>query len=106
LSQYDLRSWLSRASDAGLLLRLDGADRDLEIGAASQLNYRRDSPQVLLFDDIKGYPPGHRVLTGSMAGPASLGLTLGLGPLGNGELLDRLRGLPTSSRFRPPTRRC
>ncbi|HEY0536408.1 MAG TPA: UbiD family decarboxylase [Actinoplanes sp.] len=109
MSQYDLRAWLSRASDAGLLLRLDGADRDLEIGAASQLNYRRDAPQALLFDDIKGYPTGYRVLTGSMAGPASLGLTLGLGPgLDDAALVTRLRGLPakwlaTAGDFTPVT---
>jgi 4-hydroxy-3-polyprenylbenzoate decarboxylase len=97
VSDFDLRGWLAQARDAGLLATLDGADRDLEIGAASQLNYRRATPQALLFDQITGYSAGHRVLTGSLAGPALLGLALGLGSEhDDASLVEHLRGVPSS----------
>jgi UbiD family decarboxylase len=96
MSTFDLRHWLGQADAAGLLMRVAGADRDLEIGAASQLNYRRATPQALLFDDIKGFDPGLRVLTASLCGPALLGLGLGLGAdNSDAELVAKLRGLPS-----------
>jgi 4-hydroxy-3-polyprenylbenzoate decarboxylase len=96
MSKYDLREWLDRTASAGLLMHIGGAERDLEIGAASQLNYRRATPQALLFDDIPGFPHGTRVLTSSLSGPALLGLGLGLGPdNSDAELVEKLRGMPS-----------
>ncbi|GAA5180932.1 UbiD family decarboxylase [Rugosimonospora acidiphila] len=96
MSRYDLREWLDEADAAGLLTRLAGADRDLEIGAASQLNYRRATPRALLFDDIPGYPRGTRVLTSSLSGPALLGLALNLGAdNSDADLVNTLRGRPS-----------
>jgi UbiD family decarboxylase len=75
----DLRKWLSEAADAGELQPVGDAHWDLEIGALSQVNYRRSSPKALLFDSIKEYRPGLRVLTGSVSNPRLLGSVLGLG---------------------------
>src|ERR1700761_9203626 len=95
MSTFDLREFLGRADAAGLLTTITGADRDLEIGAASQLNYRRAVPQALLFDDGKGFPHGTRVLPSSLSGPALLGLGLGMGPdYDDARLVQKLRGLP------------
>lgn len=94
---FDLRSWLAAADALGQVEVIDGADPALEIGAASQLNYRRPSPKALLFDHIVGQPAGRRVLTGSVSNPALLGLTLGLGTdLDDRRLVTALRGKPTS----------
>jgi hypothetical protein len=41
MSVFDLREWLAAAEAAGELQHVTGADPVLEIGAASQLNYRR-----------------------------------------------------------------
>jgi UbiD family decarboxylase len=96
MSKFDLREWLDRAGAAGLLMHIAGADRDLEIGAASQLNYRRSAPQALLFDDIVGFPHGTRVLTSSLSSPALLGMGLGLGADNTDAMLvEKLRGLPS-----------
>src|ERR1700751_6494087 len=65
MSVSDLRQWLADADRAGELEHVRGADAILEIGAPSQLNYRRQRPRALLFDEITGYRPGQRVLTSS-----------------------------------------
>src|SRR5215472_3318952 len=95
MSQFDLREWLRAAGAAGELQHISGADEVLEIGAASELNYRRSHPRALLFDEIAGYRPGRRVLTSSMSSPALMGLALGLGPgLSDHDLVEALRGRP------------
>jgi UbiD family decarboxylase len=93
----DLRSWLALARDMGEVSDIDGASWDLEIGAASELNYKRPSPSALLFDNITGYGPGRRVLTGSMANARRLGMTLRLGTsLTDRQLVEALRDKPSS----------
>src|SRR5205814_1215983 len=94
-AQFDLREGRRAAGAAGELQHISGADAVLEIGAASELNYRRSHPRALLFGEIAGYRPGRRVLTSSLSNPALMGLTLGLGPgLSDHELVETLRGRP------------
>lgn len=75
----DLRQWLSKVEDLGQLRRLREVDWDLEIGTITALNAKRRSCPALLFDDIKGYPNGYRILTGSTSSPKLVGLTLQIG---------------------------
>ncbi|HEX3925766.1 MAG TPA: UbiD family decarboxylase domain-containing protein, partial [Streptosporangiaceae bacterium] len=97
MSVFDLREWLAAAESAGELQHVTGADAVLEIGAASQLNYRRKRPRALLFDEIAGHRPGQRVLTSSVSSPALMGMTLGLGTgLDDLALVDALRGKPAA----------
>ena len=76
----DLRDWLAVVERARQLKHVDGADWDLELGAIAHLNNRQGAPAALLFDRIKGYSPGFRILTGASNNPARLGITLRLGP--------------------------
>ncbi|MBI4333342.1 MAG: UbiD family decarboxylase [Chloroflexi bacterium] len=62
----------------GELKKVDGADWDLEIGAITMLSWARRDRPALLFDHIKGYPAGFRVLTGSTSTPNRVALTLHL----------------------------
>lgn len=95
MTTYDLRSWIERADRQGDLLRIRGADAVLDIGAASQLNYKRKRPQAVLFEEIVGCQVG-RVLTGSLSTPRLMGSTLGLGDgLDDKALVEQLRGKPT-----------
>ncbi len=95
-SVFDLRSWVDRVDASGDLLRLDGVDAKLDIGAASQVNYRRSRPRALLFDDIPGHPKGMRVLTGSLSSSYLMGAGLGLGDdLSDSLLVGALRGKPS-----------
>src|SRR5437762_14338535 len=91
----DLREWIDVIDELGELQNVRGADWNLEIGGISELNYRRKPSAALLFDEIKGYPAGYRVLTGSMTSPRRVGITLGLGSnLDDRELVEALRGKP------------
>src|SRR5579862_7128482 len=58
----DLREFIAELDDLNELRGVDGADWDLELGTICELNYERQGP-ALLFDNIKGYPKGYRVLT-------------------------------------------
>ncbi|GHJ41717.1 UbiD family decarboxylase [Streptomyces sp. TS71-3] len=91
----DLRGWLALADKLGEVRTLSGAHWDKEIGAASEVNYKRPSPPALLFDDIVDYRPGQRVLTASMAASRRLGMTLRLGTdLDDRALVEALRTKP------------
>jgi len=61
----DFRSWLDGVESLGLLKTVEGADWDEEIGAITDTNVKKNK-YTLLFDKIKGYPKGFRVLTGSL----------------------------------------
>lgn len=91
----DLRGWLALAGKLGEVQTLTGAHWDKEIGAASEVNYRRPAPPALLFDDIVDYRPGQRVLTASMANARRLAMTLRLGTdLDDRSLVEALRSKP------------
>lgn len=75
----DLRDWLEKVDRMGQLKRIEGADWDLEIGCITGLNVKeKKNPSALLFDNIKGYPGGYRVLTCSASAPSLVALTLNL----------------------------
>src|SRR2546426_3136468 len=63
----DLRSWIDEVEKLGELARINGADWDVELGAITELGHHRgERSKALLFDQIKGYPKGYRVLSNSM----------------------------------------
>ena len=70
----DLQSWLKKVDALGELRNVAGGDWDKEIGALSSINYRRPENPALLFDRIKQYPPGYRLLTSSMGSTRRLAL--------------------------------
>lgn len=74
----DLRDWLQKVEGVNELKRIDGADWDLEIGCLTELNWKRQNGPALLFDRIKGYPEGFRILTCSIMNPTRNALTLGV----------------------------
>ncbi len=88
----DLRQWLQKVDSLGQLKVAEGADWDLEIGAVTALNAKRPVPAAVLFDKIKGYPEGYRVLSGSLSSPQRVSLTYNL-PVANStkELLQALQ---------------
>jgi 4-hydroxy-3-polyprenylbenzoate decarboxylase len=91
----DLRDWLRVIDDLGELQVVSGADWNLELGGISELNYRRKPSAALLFDNIKDYPPGYRVLTGSLASARRVAVTLRLGTdYGDQQLVEAVRGRP------------
>ena len=93
MNGLDLRLWIKQIRDLGELREVRGADWNLELGAISELNVKKDVPPALLFDEIKGYPKGFRVLTCSTSSPARLSSILRL-PVQKTHkgLVDALRG--------------
>jgi 4-hydroxy-3-polyprenylbenzoate decarboxylase len=57
----DLRKCLEFAEAMGNVEYVEGADTELEIGALYEISLQEDQPPVLVFRNIKGYPPGYRV---------------------------------------------
>ena len=61
----DLREFLTALEEHQELRTIQGADWNLEIGTITELNYERQGP-AFLFDSIKDYPKGYRILTNAM----------------------------------------
>jgi UbiD family decarboxylase len=91
----DLRAWLAAIEKLGELREVRGADWNLELGAISELNVKREGAPALLFDEVKGYPKGFRVLTCSTSSPVRLSSILRL-PIQRTHkgLVEALRGRP------------
>ena len=68
----DLRAYIAEVERRGQLVRVQGADWDLEVGAITELAATRPNAPMLLFDAIKDYQPGFRVLTNLTSGTSSL----------------------------------
>lgn len=91
----DLRNWLAKAEEVGELRKVDGADWNLEIGVITELNTRRKNAPALLFDHIKDYPKGYRIVSSALTSPRRLGITLGVPSASTDrELVESLRGKP------------
>src|SRR4030065_86567 len=87
----DLQPFLSQLEHLKELTRVEGADWDLEIGAITELSDEKNGP-ALLFDNIKGYPAGHRVLTNLIATPRRLAIALGFpATISNTDLVRGIR---------------
>lgn len=82
MAVQDLRAYLARLEEAGELCHIGAeVDWDLEMGAISRRGIELMSP-AFLFEKVKGYPDGYRVLaniiTGSRPTHARMALALGL----------------------------
>ncbi|AKA48318.1 decarboxylase UbiD [uncultured archaeon] len=90
-SSYDLREFIERIEKLGLLRKVEGASWDLEIGAITDANAKRNK-YTLLFDKIPGYPEGFRVLTGALLDSRRVSTALDLDSnLNNLELTTAIR---------------
>jgi len=69
---------VSRSSSA--LRRIDGADPYLEIGGITEVAAALPDCPALLFDRIKGYPKGLRMLTNATTNVQRAALALGIDP--------------------------
>jgi 4-hydroxy-3-polyprenylbenzoate decarboxylase len=80
--QYDgLRSFLAECEKLGEVKVIRDADWHLEIGALTEtVSELIEEPPALMFDDIKGYPKGFRVLSIPTASRMRMAVALGLPP--------------------------
>jgi 4-hydroxy-3-polyprenylbenzoate decarboxylase len=75
----DLREWIADVQAVGELKVIRGARCDEQIGAVTDLAQQKENGPAVMFDDIPGYPKGHRVLTNSTGSLKRLALTCGFG---------------------------
>lgn len=98
MSYKDLREWLREVEKMGELRVLNGADWNLEIGAIKELVEKKKEGPAVLFDEIKDYPKGYRILLNSMGSMKRVALTLNISsdltPMGLVKSVrDKLKGL-------------
>jgi len=78
MEYHDLRTWLKRVEQLGELRVIRGAHWNLEIGVLAEFLMRGRNEPVVLFDAIKDYPAGYRVLVNDVGSRKRLALTLDL----------------------------
>src|SRR5262249_1628605 len=76
----DLREFIELIERLNALRRIEGADPRFEIGGITEVAAGRTDGPALLFDSIKGFPRGFRILTNAVTGPRRAALALGLDP--------------------------
>ena len=101
----DLREWLEIVDSIGELKKVDNCDWNLEMGTLSELIARESKGPVpaVLFDSIKDYPKGYRVLFAQNASFKRMALNLGLPmDLANLDLVRALREKLVTHQAIPP----
>jgi 4-hydroxy-3-polyprenylbenzoate decarboxylase len=78
LNDDGLRTWLEQAQALDEIRTIEGADWDLEIGGVTDILTERGKAPAVLFDSIRGFPKGRRVLVNSLGSTKRLGLCLGM----------------------------
>jgi 4-hydroxy-3-polyprenylbenzoate decarboxylase len=78
VSKQDLRSWIALMEQHGEIQHVTGAEREKEIGGLVDIFQRRSGSPALLFDQVPGYPKGHRLLSNFLTSVRRINLTLGL----------------------------
>src|SRR6266571_4514450 len=76
--RQDLRAWIDALRAAGELTEISGAERESEIGGIVDLYMRKMGNRAVLFDDIAGYPHGHRILANILTSVRRINLTVGM----------------------------
>lgn len=76
----DLRHWMSEIERAGEITRIAGAEPKEEIGGIVDIYMRKPGNPAVLFDDIPGYPKGHRVLANILTSIPRCAIALGQDP--------------------------
>jgi 4-hydroxy-3-polyprenylbenzoate decarboxylase len=76
----DLREFISLVDTLGALRRVEGADPRHEVGGITEVAAGMPDCPALLFDTIKGFPPGFRIFTNAVTNPQRAALALGLNP--------------------------
>ena len=76
--KQDLRAWIAQLRAAGEVEDIKGAEREREIGGIVDIYQRRIGNKAVLFDDIPGFPRGHRILANILTSVRRINITLGL----------------------------
>jgi UbiD family decarboxylase len=78
MQYHGLRGFIDEVERVGELRVARGCDIDEEVGAVTELAQHRINGPAVLFDEIQGYQPGHRIFINSLGSPSRTALALGL----------------------------
>jgi 4-hydroxy-3-polyprenylbenzoate decarboxylase len=76
----DTREWIEQVSRIGELRVVRGVDWQSGIAEVTEMLDHTDDSPCVVFDEIPGYPAGHRVIVNCNGTPARQAVTLGLSP--------------------------
>src|SRR5687768_5940025 len=76
----DLREFIAEVEKLGALRHVADADPHLEIGGITEVAAGLPECPALLFDRIKGFPPGFRIFTNATTNAQRAALALGIDP--------------------------
>src|SRR5271163_2637907 len=76
--RQDLRSWIAQLRAADEVQDIKGAEREKEIGGIVDIYQRRIGNKAVLFDEVPGFPRGHRILANILTSVRRINITLGL----------------------------
>ena len=82
VANKDLRDWIDGVKAAGELKLINGAEPKEEIGGIVDIYMRKMGNPAVMFDEVPGYPKGHRVLANILTSIPRTNLALGLPPDG------------------------
>ncbi|HEY4636078.1 MAG TPA: hypothetical protein VIG92_05920, partial [Rhodospirillales bacterium] len=80
MANKDLRDWLSGVAAAGELKTISGVEPKEEIGGIVDIYQRKMGNPALMFDEVPGFPKGHRVLANILTSVPRINVALGLPP--------------------------
>ena len=78
--RQDLRSWIAQLRAADEVQDIKGAEREKEIGGIVDIYQRKIGNKAVLFDEVPGFPRGHRILANILTSVRRINITLGLDP--------------------------
>jgi UbiD family decarboxylase len=78
MGTQDLRDWIRGIEAAGQLKTIKGAEPKEEIGAFVDIYQRKMGNPALLFDEVPGFPKGHRVIANILTSVPRINIALGL----------------------------
>jgi 4-hydroxy-3-polyprenylbenzoate decarboxylase len=76
----DLREFIEQVDALGALRRVEGADPLYEVGGITEVAAGAPECPALLFDALKGFAPGFRILTNATVSAQRAALALGIDP--------------------------
>jgi UbiD family decarboxylase len=80
MANRDLRDWIGQIDAAGQLKTIKGAEVKEEIGGFVDIYQRKMGNPALLFDEVPGFPKGHRVVANILTSVPRINIALGLSP--------------------------
>ena len=89
MANKDLRDWIEEVKAGRELKLIDGAEPKEEIGGIVDIYMRKMGNPAVMFDQVPGFPKGHRVIANILTSTPRINIALGLPP--DGSVLEQIQ---------------